>query len=171
MKQMFKILNSNFLVFRSLIFLNKSWYLNDNWNKLDHIPLKIDIKWKKNFWRSSQQKKFGCLKDEFLTCNKNQFLIYNEVLVQILVKKLISAPKISKNLWMKMFDQPFRNLDYSMNLMKFDQIAWNCKKTKTVKKISVIETFLIGILISNIIYDQLIGVWWKIEVIILKCKR
>ena len=119
-----------------------------------------------NFWRSSQQKKFGCLKNEFYQMQYKPILIFNKLSLQILVKKVIGTPK----LWMKMVDQPFKNIYYSMSLIKFDQIAWNSKKMKTVKKISVIETFLNEILIRNIIYDQLMGVWWKIQVIISKHK-
>ena len=126
---------------------------------------------KKNFWRSSQQKKVGCLKDEFYNVQYKLIFDLQWSVGSNTCEKVDRCTKNLKNLWMKMFDLPFRNIYYSMNLMKFDQIAWNSKKTKNLKKISVIETFLIEILISNIIYDKLIGVWWKIEVIISKCKR
>ena len=125
----------------------------------------------KNFWRSSQQKKVGRLKDEFHNVQYKPFFDLQWSVGSNTCEKVDRCTKNFKNLWMKMFDQPFRNIDYSMNIMKFDQIAWKSKKTKTVKRISVIETFLIEILISNIIYDKFIGVWWKIEVIISKCKR
>ena len=33
-----------------------------------------------------------------------------------------------------MFDQPFKNIDNSMRLIKFDQIAWYSKKNEDSKK-------------------------------------